>query len=173
MRRSRYAPSTRAAVAVLAAASLLVACGAPSPTSAGDASPERTALRRGTGAEPGTLDPQLASDNAALTVVADLYEGLVTEGSNGTIEPGAAESWSVGQGGLEYVFKLRRGLRWSNGDALTADHFAAGLRRALDADTAAPNAGLLADITHVEVTAPDALRLRLRRPVPYLPAVLA
>lgn len=157
----------------LAAASLLVACDAHVPSGTDDTSPGRTALRRGTGAEPGTLDPQLASDNAALTVVADLYEGLVTEGGDGTIEPGAAESWSVGQDGLEYVFKLRRGLRWSNGDALTADHFAAGLRRALDAGTAAPNAGLLADVTHVEVVAPDTLRLQLRRPVSYLPAVLA
>jgi len=173
MRRSKHTPSTRATVALLVAASLMVACDAPAPSGADDASPERTVLHRGTGAEPGTLDPQLASDNAALTVVADLYEGLVTEGRSGSIEPGAAESWSIEQGGLEYVFKLRQGLRWSNGDALTADHFAAGLRRALDAGTAAPNAALLADVTHVEVVAPDVLRLRLRRPVPYLPAVLA
>lgn len=173
MRRSKRAPRPRAAVALFAAASLLVACDAPAPSGAVDASRELTVLRRGTGAEPATLDPQLASDSAALTVVTDLYMGLVTESSDGTVEPGAAESWSVEQGGLEYVFRLRRGLRWSNGDALTADHFAAGLRRALDAGTAAPNAGLLADVTHVEVVAPDALRLRLRRPVPYLPAVLA
>ena len=173
MRRSKRTPLTGVVAALLAAASLLVACDAPAPSGADDASPERKVLRRGTGAEPATLDPQLASDNAALTVVADLYEGLVTEGRDGTIEPGAAESWSVEQGGLEYVFRLRRGLRWSNGDALTADHFAAGLHRALDDHTAAPNAGLLADVTHVEVVAPDALRLRLRRPVSYLPAILA
>jgi oligopeptide transport system substrate-binding protein len=158
---------------VFAAVSLLVACDAPAPGGADDTSPRRAALRRGTGAEPGTLDPQLASDNAALTVVTDLYEGLVAEGSDGTIVPGAAESWSVSESGLEYVFRLRRGLRWSNGDALTADHFAAGLQRALDAGTAAPNAGLLADVIHVEVVAPDALRLGLRRPVSYLAAVLA
>jgi oligopeptide transport system substrate-binding protein len=173
MRRNKHSPRTQAAVALLAAASLLAACDAPAPGSAEHASPERKVLRRGTGAEPATLDPQLASDNAALTVVADLYEGLVAERSDGTIEPGAAESWNVEPGGLEYVFRLRRGLRWSNGDTLTADHFAAGLRRTLDADTAVPNAGLLADVTQVEVVAPDALRLRLRRPVPYLPAVLA
>jgi oligopeptide transport system substrate-binding protein len=163
----------RAAVALLAAASLLAAC--DKPTQGGDdhAVPARSALHRGVGAEPGTLDPQLASDNAALTVVGDLYEGLVSEGSSGAIIPGAAQSWTVERGGLEYVFTLRDGLRWSNGDALTAEHFAAGLRRALDPETAAPNAGLLADIVHVEVAGPDVLRLRLRRPVSYLPALLA
>lgn len=173
MPRGKCPSCTRAAVVLAAAASLLVACDAPVPSSADGTSSGRTTLRRGTGAEPATLDPQLAADNAALAVVADLYEGLVTEGREGTIEPGAAESWSVGHGGTEYVFRLRRGLRWSNGDTLSADHFAAGLRHALDAGTAAPNAGLLADVTHVEAVAPDVLRLRLRRPVPYLPAVLA
>lgn len=173
MRRRRHSPGTRTAAALLAAASLLVACDAPAPSGADGPAPEPAVLRRGTGAEPATLDPQLANDNAALTVVADLYEGLVTEGSDGTLGPGAAESWRIEQGGLEYVFTLRPRLRWSNGDALTADHFAAGLRRALDPDTAAPNAGLLADVTHVEAIAPDALRVRLRRPVSYLPAVLA
>ncbi len=173
MPRSRHPTSTRAAVALAATAALLVACDAPTPSGADDPLAERTVIRRGIGAEPVSLDPQLASDNASLTVVADLYEGLVTEGNDGTIGPGAAESWSVEQGGLEYVFRLRHGLRWSNGDALTADHFEGGLLRALDAATAAPNAALLADVTHVEAVAPDALRLRLRRPVSYLPAVLA
>jgi oligopeptide transport system substrate-binding protein len=173
MPRIRHPSSARAAIALAAAVSLLVACDTPTPGGADDPSAERAVIRRGIGAEPATLDPQLASDNAALTVVADLYEGLMTEGNDGTIGPGAAESWSVEQGGLEYVFRLKRGLRWSNGDALTADHFEAGLLRALDAATAAPNAALLADVTHVEAVAPDTLRLSLRRPVSYLPAVLA
>lgn len=148
-------------------------CGAPTTHTGEPVSPSREVLRRGLGAEPGTLDPQHASDNAALAVVADLYEGLTSEDGDGSIVPGSAESWTVEQGGVEYLFRLRRGLRWSNGDPLTADHFAAGLRYALDAANGAPNAGLLADVAQIEVVGPDVLRLRLRRPVSYLPAVLA
>ncbi len=157
----------------LAASVFLAGCGAPTSHTGEADSPSREVLRRGLGAEPGTLDPQHASDNAALTVVADLYEGLTAEGGDGSIVPGSAESWTVERGGAEYLFRLRRGLRWSNGDALTADHFAAGLRYALDAANGAPNAGLLADVEQIDVVGPEVLRLRLRRPVSYLPAVLA
>ena len=173
MRRSRHPWRIGAAVVLLAATSWLAGCGAPTSHTGEADSPSREVLRRGLGAEPGTLDPQHASDNAALTVVADLYEGLTAEGGDGSIVPGSAESWTVERGGAEYLFRLRRGLRWSNGDALTADHFAAGLRYALDAANGAPNAGLLADVEQIEVVGPDVLRLRLRRPVSYLPAVLA
>ncbi len=173
MRHIRLRPRIRAAACLLAATTWLAACDAPAPVAGNHAQHPGQSLKRGLGAEPGTLDPQLAADNAALTVVADLHEGLTAEDERGSIVPGGAESWTVERGGLEYTFRLRRGLRWSNGDALTADHFAAGLRHALDPATAAPNGGLLADVAAVEVVAPDVLRLRLRRPVSYLPAVLA
>jgi ABC-type oligopeptide transport system substrate-binding subunit len=163
----RFAPLALAVVVALAA------CDVRPGGNVGQTPAARQALQRGLGAEPGTLDPQLAADNAALTVVADLYEGLTTEANDGSIVAGCAGSWTVDDGGQEYVFRLRRGLRWSNGDALTADHFVAGLRHALDASTAAPNASLLEDIAQIEAPAADTVRLRLRRPVTYLPALLA
>lgn len=148
-------------------------CGAPTPPStpaAGEAAP---VLRRGLGAEPGTLDPQAAVDNAALAVVADLYEGLTTEASDGTIMPGSAATWTAEDGGLTYVFRLRPALRWSNGDDLVAQHFVDGLRHALAAGSAAPYSSLFEDVEHVDTLAADTVRLWLRRPVAHLPALLA
>jgi ABC-type oligopeptide transport system substrate-binding subunit len=131
------------------------------------------ALHRGLGAEPETLNPLLAVDNAALAVVGDLYEGLATEAPDGTIVPGAAREWQVSPDGLSWTFVLRPNLRWSNGDSLVAGHFAAGLRASLAPGAQAPNAGLLDNVRSVEVLAPDRLRIDLKRPVPYLPALLA
>lgn len=163
----------RIALAAVVLAAVAAGCGSrTSDTAAPDQAPQHV-LRRGLGAEPDTLDPHLAADNAALAVAADLHEGLTTETSDGSIAPGHAESWLIEDEGRVYTFRLRRGLRWSNGDPLTAAHFAAGLRHALDAATAAPNAGLLEAVEHVEAVDPETLRIRLRRPMPYLPAVLA
>jgi peptide/nickel transport system substrate-binding protein len=39
-------------------------------------------------------------------------------------EPGLAESWEVGDGGLSYTYTLREGLKWSDGEPLTADDVA-------------------------------------------------
>ncbi len=39
-------------------------------------------------------------------------------------QPGLAESWEVGDGGLSYTYTLREGLEWSDGQPLTADDVA-------------------------------------------------
>jgi oligopeptide transport system substrate-binding protein len=160
------------ALAVVSAALLCTACGRPADDTPRHAD-EGRALRRGLDAEPGTLDPRFAYDNAALAVAGDLYEGLTREAPDGTIVPGAAASWVVGADGLSFTFVLREGLRWSNGDPLSAEHFAAGLRAAADPDGTAPGAPLLEAITALEVVDDRTLRVRLERPLPYLPALLA
>ena len=157
----------------LAAVALGAGCGQPTDEAATPAAPGARPLRRGLGAEAGTLDPRLADDNAALAVVGDLYEGLTTETRNGSIVPGAAEAWTVDADGLAYEFRLREGLRWSNGDALTAAHFAAGLRAVLDPHGTAPGAALLEAVAGVDIVDERGLRIRLRHPLPWLPALLA
>ncbi len=132
-----------------------------------------TVLRRGLGAEPETLNPQIASDNASLTVVGDLYEGLATETSDGRIVPGAAQSWSVSADGLLFTIRLRPNLRWSNGDSLTARDFLASFAAVMSPASVAPNAGLLEGIEHVGAPDDSTIELKLSRPLPYLPAVLA
>jgi ABC-type oligopeptide transport system substrate-binding subunit len=130
-------------------------------------------LRRGLGAEPDTLDPSLAEDNAALAIAAELHEGLTRTGPDGSVRPGAAESWEVSGDGLSYLFRLRDGLKWSNGEALDAQHFAAGLLALRQPDSLAPYAGLFESLQTVEALDARHLRLTLARPLPQLPALLA
>ncbi len=158
----------------LTVALMLSACGpgdrgaAPSPPAGVGGT-----LVRGLGAEPGTLDPRNAEDNAALAIAADLYEGLTRETAGGDVEPGAAETWTVSDDGLDYVFRLRDGLRWSDGGPLTAHDFESGLRRLLLPTSLSPSAPLFAAIRDVAALDDRTLRIRLDRPVPYLPTLLA
>ena len=158
---------------VLAAAILLAAACTPAEESSPDRPVKPAVLRRGLGAEPGTLDPQQAEDNAALAVLGDLYEGLARSNSDGTAEPGAAESWDVSSDGRTYVFHLRHDLRWSNGDVLTAAHFAATLGALTAPGSLAPQAALFAAIERVVVEDDRNLRVQIARPVPYLAELLA
>ena len=151
-------------------------------------SPDPSTLRRGNGPEPDTLDPQLARTDAAFNILRDLFEGLTAIGPDGSAVPAAAESWTVSADGLEYTFRLREGLRWSNGDPVTAGDYLAGLRRLVDPRTASPYAQFVdpvlnaAAITRGELppeqlgaAAPDArtLVVRLAAPAPYLLGLLA
>ncbi len=145
-------------------------------------------LHLGNGPEPETLDPHRGEGVSTANILRDLYEGLTALGPDGQAIPAAAASWDVAAGGLSYTFHLRPQARWSNGDPLTAEDFAAGLRRSADPATGSRYAQLLSPIENAEavsegrlpperlgVEAPDplTLRIRLREPAPYFPALLA
>jgi len=182
------------AAATAALLALLVACGGGhSETAApeeGEAAvaPDPTTLRRGNGPEPDTLDPQRARTDASFNILRDLFEGLTAIGPDGSAVPGAAESWTASADGLEYTFRLREGLRWSNGDALQASDFVAGMRRLVDPATASPYAQVFEPVVNAAaivlgeqppetlgVSAPDdrTVVIRLRNPAPYLLGLLA
>ena len=107
-----------------------------------------TTLRRGNGPEPDTLDPQRSRTDASFNIQRDLFEGLTAVGPDGDAVPAAAESWTVSADGLEYTFRLREGLRWSNGDPVVAGDFVAGMRRLVDPATASPYAMVLEPVVN-------------------------
>ncbi len=69
--------------------------------------------------DPKTFNAPLSQESP--NVFSFIYEGLVSEnGITSEIEPGLAESWEISDDGLQLVFTLREGLRWSDGEPLTA-----------------------------------------------------
>lgn len=144
----------------------------------------------GNTAEPGDLDPQLASTLSDQIIVNTLFEGLTLLDERSTNPlPAAAESWSVSGEGRVWTFRLRDGLKWSNGESLTAADFVASWRRVLSPEFASDNAsylfalkngeafnaGKLKDRDQLGFTAPDdrTLVLTLEQPTPYLPALVS
>jgi len=186
---------THTRLSVLFSAVILSAC---SPPDEGSQSPidaqagrEVTApgkvFRRGNAAEPETLDPHQATGTPAYDILRDLYEGLTTESVRSELQPGAAESWEISEGGTRYVFHLREDGRWSNGEPVTAHDFVSSFRRVLDPLTASPNAQMLTSIVNADavikgnlpadqlgVRALDTLTLeiRLTSPTPYFLGLL-
>jgi len=160
---------------VVALASLAVAaCGPDRGSSSPGASlPAAVSINRALGGEPATLDPRLAEDNPALALAQELFEGLTTEAADGSIVPGAAETWAVSADGRTWTFRLRPNLRWSDGTQLTAAQFVAGLDAARAKDSQAPYSALLRDVTTTRAPDSQTVVLEVTRAVPYLPAVLA
>ncbi|MCC6579689.1 MAG: peptide ABC transporter substrate-binding protein [Phycisphaeraceae bacterium] len=95
------------------------------------------------GVEINTLDPQKMTWNQDIRVAGCLWETLVRfKLPDMTIEPGAAESWTLGDDGLTYRFAMRSDAKWSNGDPVTANDFIVAWRRAMLPDFAADYAQL-------------------------------
>ena len=52
-------------------------------------------------------------------------EYLVTYENDGTFQPQLLESWSISDDAKTYILNVRKGVKWNNGDDLTAEHIAA------------------------------------------------
>ncbi|UCE41810.1 MAG: ABC transporter substrate-binding protein [Candidatus Aminicenantes bacterium] len=78
-------------------------------------------------------DPHICSDSAnRLSIIFTVYEALVKLDNEGTYQPSLAESWYVAEDSRTWTFKLRRGVKFHNGDILNAEDVVATLGRVLD-----------------------------------------
>lgn len=126
------------------------------------------------GPDPDTIDPALNSAVDGATLIIHAFEGLYTLDDKGTPIPGQAESVDISDDGLTYTFHLRDGLKWSDGQPLTANDFVYSWNRAISPDTAADYAYMFEAIKgfdegKLDVTAKDdkTLVVTLNSKTPY------
>jgi oligopeptide transport system substrate-binding protein len=81
---------------------------------------------------PEALAPQKASFTHEIAVLQLNYEGLTRYDKDLKTVPAAAESWEYNKDGTEITFKLRDGLKYSDGSPLTANDFVQAVYRTLD-----------------------------------------
>jgi peptide/nickel transport system substrate-binding protein len=82
----------------------------------------------------GTIDPAKMTDYTQYLAVVNLYDDLVYASPSGKIIPHLASSWTVGDGGKAYTFKIRPGIRFHDGMPLTAADVVYSMRRLLAID---------------------------------------
>ncbi len=115
--------------------------------------------------EPPHLDPTAGAAAAIDEVVySNLFEGLTRIGPDGSILPALAESWTISDDGLEYVFALRQGVQFHDGTAFDADDAAFSLTRATADDSTNAQKALFEPIEAVEAVDSHTLRVTLKRP---------
>lgn len=179
-----------AAMVVLATACLvLAACGSKddgdgASTGAGGTPAAGTATERG---RPSTetfeiaaaqgiasLDPGkilFSWDQVTYTLVFDALTAFDID-SGDKVKPQLAESWTASDDLKTYTFKLREGVKFSNGDDLTAEDVKDNLDRYLDEDTGWFWRTSIVDIDKVTVVDPQTVRMTLSAPSRDLPAAL-
>ena len=132
--------------------------------------------------EPSSIDPQITTDIPGGTVDELILEGLLRKDKTGKSVAGIAEKWEKSKDGLVWTFHLRDGVKWSNGDPVTANDFKAGWIRGLNPDTAGSNASMLFVIKNgekynakkvsenevgIKVIDDKTLQVTLESPIPY------
>jgi len=129
----------------------------------------------------GTLNFLVETDPPTLVAIAHtagstqrispkVTEGLLTYDFDLAPQPVLATSWSVSTDGLEYGFKLRRGVKWHDGRDFTSADVAYSIKLLKEAHPR--GRGTFANV--VEVRTPDPLTavIVLSKPAPYLLSAL-
>jgi len=93
-------------------------------------------------AEPVALDPAQVTDLNSNRVGRRVAETLVAFAEGSTqIVPGLAESWTISRDGLQYTFKLRKGVRFHDGTPLDAEAVKFSIERQIVPDHPASKLG--------------------------------
>jgi peptide/nickel transport system substrate-binding protein len=125
-------------------------------------------LRVGLDVDAGTGDPRLARDTSAFRLRELVFDGLVEMQPDYTVAPSLAESWE-NPDELTWVFKLREGVKFHNGDELTAADVKYTFDTILDEEFASPSRAFFTPITAVEVLDDYTVQFTLDQPYgPFL-----
>ncbi|MBF6977713.1 peptide ABC transporter substrate-binding protein [Aerococcaceae bacterium zg-BR22] len=133
-----------------------------------------------------TLDSAVYNDTPSSDMIGQVFEGLYRVSTGTEVELGQAESVDISEDGLVYTFKLREGLKWSNGEPVTAADFEYSYQRLVDPNglnssssvEIFKNAAAIRkgekELSELGVKALDDLTLEitLEYPAPYLPKLL-
>ena len=85
-------------------------------------------LRMGVAGTP-KIDPGVGSDAASALAHVNIYDTLVHPLAEGGVKPALAEKWDISANNLEYIFHLRKGVKFHNGDELKASDVAFTAKR--------------------------------------------
>jgi peptide/nickel transport system substrate-binding protein len=124
------------------------------------------AVRVGLDVDAGTGDPRLARDTSAFRLVEMVYDGLVYLNDQVTPQPALAASWE-NPTPTTWVFHLRNGVVFQDGQPFTADDVVYTYQSILDPKSQAPYRALYTPIKAVEKV--DATTVRMTTDVPYAP----
>ena len=67
--------------------------------------------------EPDFIDPALSSTLVGANLSTILYDGLTETDADGKLVGASAEKWTTKDKGLTWVFTIKKGLKFSNGEA--------------------------------------------------------
>ena len=131
MKRSKLVTFLRSGLFLVLVASLvlnLVGCKqqtTPTPI------PTATEIKviRHTNSWPCYIDPAVGSDYASSTAICNMYDSLIFPEPDGSVKPLLAKSWVISEDSLTYTFTLVPGVKFHNGDELTAEDVVFSLQR--------------------------------------------
>ncbi len=98
-----------------------------------------------------SLDPHRAVSAGTKEVLFNIYEGLVKPDSDGNLIEALAESYEISEDAKVYTFTLREGVKFHNGDAVTAEDVKYSIDKCADTSNGDPLVSAYSIVERVEI----------------------
>ncbi|MCA0320070.1 MAG: ABC transporter substrate-binding protein [Proteobacteria bacterium] len=157
--------------ALLALGGMAVAAALVGPALADDLyGPKATGARSGGTLNVGLLleapglDPFHQGAEARIRITVLMYQGLFYETSGGKALPLLAEGYDLSPDGLTYTIRIRKGVKFHTGGAMTAKDVAYSYNYIRDSKNGSPGAGDFGLISAIEATDDHTIKMTLSSP---------
>ena len=120
-----------------------------------------------------TLDPAIGYDWQNWSMIKSIFDSLMDyDPGTTTLRPGLAESYEISPDGLEYIFHLRKGVKFHNGREMTAQDVKYSLDRVTNPATQSPGAGFFGSIAGFDAAGDSGLSgVAVVDPLPVAPGL--
>lgn len=159
------------AICGLAVFALVIAgCGSSDQAGSSGKGSENNTLVIALSADPASLDPQLADDGSERAVNDNIYEMLLTRDPDGNLGPQLAAEMPTQVNKTTWRFKLRAGVKFTNGEPFVAASVVASVKRVLDPEYASGQLGFFTGMKRAKAIDDRTVDIITEEEDPLLPA---
>src|SRR5438445_1269671 len=161
---------TRRDVLKTAAAGAMAALPGGLPRPAAAQTTQKRELVVAQGGDVAAFDPHQSTSSNDIRISFNIFDNLTSRRPDGKLAPGLATEWKL-QGQTAWVFKLRSGVKWHNGDPFTSADVKFSIDRSLDTNLRGNRVNtVLPTVDRVETPDPGTAVVHTKKPDPLLPA---
>ncbi len=111
-----------------------------------------------------SLDPHDMLAAGTKEIFFNVYEGLYKADSDGNLVPAVASGVEISEDGLTYTFTVKEGVKFHNGNLVTAEDIKYSVEKFADIEGGAPSIAAFSNIEAVEITEDGAVAIKLAQP---------
>ena len=150
-------------------AALLCACALSLTAAPALAQPKKDSVVLAMTLEPPGLDPTAGAASAIAEIVLyNIFETLTKVNGDGSVTPLLAESWTISPDAKAYTFKLRKGVKFQNGEPFNAAAVRYSFERAVAKDSVNKDKATFANIAAIDTPDEHTVVLTLKNGNPDL-----
>lgn len=109
-----------------------------------------------------SLNPYKMVSSGTEEIMYNVFEGLLMPSPSGELIPAIAESYKISEDGTLYTFKIRKGIKFHNGNPLDVKDVEFSLNRMAGKDGNPPASALFQEIAEINIVSEDEIQIRLK-----------